>query len=167
LTTNLFALSSTKVDVYLPKFKFDASFQLADTLKAMGMTDAFTDHADFSGISDEGLKIDKVIHKAFIDVNEDGTEAAAATGVGFTDFFACTSCGPTPVFDADHPFLFALRDTHTGSLLFMGRVMQPGDASITSLTGPPVPEPNTATSLLVGACIGLVGGHRMRSRAGY
>jgi serine protease inhibitor len=157
LTWNLFALTSKKVDVYLPKFKFDASFALGGVLEAMGMTDAFTDRADFSGISNQGLKISSVVHKAFIDVNEDGTEAAAATGIGFSDFFACIGCSAPQVFNADHPFLFALRDTHSGSLLFMGPVMQPGDASISSLVGPVVPEPRSLLLLAIGIGVSSIG----------
>jgi serpin B len=161
LAQNLSSMHQSNVNVFLPKFKFDASFSLGKTLRGMGMTDAFLD-PDFSGISDQGLAISDVIHKAYIDVNEAGTEAAAATAVviGVT-----CACGPPQpqLFNADHPFLFALRDTHSGSLLFMGRVMRPGSASITSLTGPAVPEPGAALMLLVGACVSSVGRLRARS----
>src|ERR1019366_5890252 len=76
------AAHRTEVEVFLPKFKTTQQFMLKDTLSSMGMTDAFTDHADFSGMDGEpDLSITAVIHKAFVDVNEEGTEAAAATAV--------------------------------------------------------------------------------------
>jgi serpin B len=160
LTASLNGMYSTDVDVYLPKFKFDASFQLGDTLKSMGIIDTFNPiQADLSGIVSpdvEQLYISSVIHKATIEVDEAGTVAAAATGVVATAYNACFGCGAPPpqVFDADHPFLFALRDVHSGSLLFMGRVMQPGSASISSLTGPVIPEPRSSFLLAVG--IGII-----------
>jgi serpin B len=168
VSSDLSAVSQTKVDVYLPKFKFDASFQLGDTFQSMGMSDAFSERADFSGISGQGPKLSDVIHKAFIDVNEAGTEAAAATAVISITAVGCYGCGigQPPVFDADHPFLFALRDMHSGSLLFMGRVMQPGAASITSLGGPAVPEPMSRALLFVGVGCVIVGRLPWPSRRG-
>jgi serpin B len=86
----------------------------------MGMPTAFTGAADFSGISDGGLFISQVIHQAYVDVNEEGTEAAAATGV--------VMLGSAPMleeFVADHPFVFVIRDRGTGLILFMGRVVDP------------------------------------------
>ena len=112
-------LRRQKVIVYVPRFKMTSQFGLKDTLQAMGMILAFDDQkADFSRMSrGEGLYISAVIHKAFVDVNEEGTEAAAATGrLGES---------PTPVFQADHPFVFLIRDNRTGSILFMGRVVNP------------------------------------------
>jgi len=114
------------VDVYIPKFKLEATFSLAETLKAMGMTDAFDARlADFSGMADnESLFISAVIHKAYVDVNEEGTEAAAATAV----VMKLTSVAvrePPPVFRADHPFIFLIRDTRSGSILFIGRLANP------------------------------------------
>ena len=86
---------------------------------------AFSHEADFGGIStQEDLYISAVIHKAFVDVNEEGTEAAAATGV-MVGAMAVRRPEPTPVFRADHPFLFLIRDTTTGSILFMGRLTEP------------------------------------------
>jgi hypothetical protein len=98
------------------------------------MTDAFDPNlADFDGIADRSvydMHISGVFHKTFIDVNEVGTEAAAATGV----VIGITSVPPPPpVFRADHPFLFALRDAHSGSLLFLGRLNEPEIASISSV----------------------------------
>jgi len=114
-----------KVIVSVPKFTMTSQFSLASVLKSMGMTDAFTpDAADFSGMNDRrDLFISAVIHKAYVEVNEEGTEAAAATGV----VVGVTSAMPTqpPVFRADHPFLFLIRDNRTASILFIGRVMNP------------------------------------------
>lgn len=111
------------VDFAIPKFRIEAGGSIREALVSMGMPTAFTDSADFSGIDGErDLQITDVMHKAFIDVNEDGTEAAAATGI---------SIGVTSVpivqqtFRADHPFAFILRDTRTGAILFSGRVAQP------------------------------------------
>jgi len=113
-----------EVRVFLPRFKMTSEFSLSGTLAAMGMPDAFIDgKADLSGINgSRDLFIQAVVHKAFIDVNEEGTEAAAATGITV----GATSVPPPPtVFRADHPFLFMIVDQRTGSLLFMGRVVDP------------------------------------------
>lgn len=117
-------LIQQRVDVYLPKFTFNSKYSLAKNLAQLGMTAAFSDSADFSGINGTGgLKIDKVIHQAFVDVNEEGTEAAAATGisVGVTSVMMPTH----PIFRADHPFIFLIQDVKNGNILFMGRVMDP------------------------------------------
>jgi serpin B len=109
----------------MPKFKMTSRFSMAEVLRSMGMTDAFSAQAaDFSGMTGRrDLFISAVIHQAYVDVNEEGTEAAAATGV----VMRLTSAMPdrTPVFRADHPFLFLIRDKTTGSILFLGRVMNP------------------------------------------
>jgi len=116
---------SEKVNVFLPKFKLTQQFSLANTLAAMGMTDAFSPRADFSGMDGaKDLYISAVVHKAFVDVNEEGTEAAAATAVGMRASVMMRP-QPVPVFRADHPFLFLIRDTHSGSILFLGRVTNP------------------------------------------
>jgi len=121
----LAALSAQEVHVFLPRFKLEQAFLLNDQLIALGMTDAFDDAAaDFSGMMADGSKglfISKVIHKAFVDVNEEGTEAAAATAV----VVDTKSISLTPVFKADHPFLFLIRDVRTGTILFMGRMSNP------------------------------------------
>ena len=118
-------LRKRKVIVSVPKFKMTSQFRLAEVLKSMGMTDAFVpDVADFSGMNGRrNLFISAVIHKAYVDVNEEGTEAAAATAV----VVGITSVGPRtiPVFRADHPFLFLIRDNRSGSILFIGRVTNP------------------------------------------
>jgi serpin B len=125
LSNWLIRLRKRKVIVSVPKFKMTSQFRLAEVLKSMGMTDAFVpDVADFSGMNGKkDLYIFAVIHKAYVDVNEEGTEAAAATGVvvGITSVMP----GRIPVFRADHPFLFLIRDNHSGSILFIGRVMNP------------------------------------------
>jgi serpin B len=113
-----------KVIVSVPKFKMTWQFRLNEVLKSMGMSEAFSGNADFSGMTGRReLFISAVIHKAYVDVNEEGTEAAAATGVVMSK----TSIGPeeTAVFRADHPFLFLIRDNSSGSILFIGRVMNP------------------------------------------
>ena len=117
-----------KVIVALPKFKSTQQFELGGTLGAMGMAQAFSGSADFSGMTGKrDFAISEVIHKAYIDVNEEGTEAAAATAVGFR---ALAMRGPVeqpPVFRADHPFIFLIRDNRSSSILFMGRMADPGN----------------------------------------
>ena len=117
-------LQKRKVIVSIPKFKLTSQFSLASVLQSMGMTDAFSSSADFSGMDGQrDLYISAIIHKAYVDVNEEGTEAAAATAV----IMRLLSAEPdqTPVFRADHPFLFLIRDNKSGSILFIGRVMNP------------------------------------------
>ncbi|RXE57359.1 proteinase IV [Methanoculleus taiwanensis] len=118
------SLESQRVDVYFPKFTLETEYGLPETLAAMGMPTPFTAAADFSGMDgSEDLFISDVVHKAFVDVNEEGTEAAAATGV----VVSLTSVreDETPVFKADHPFVFLIQESETGNILFMGRVMRP------------------------------------------
>lgn len=115
-------LSTYKVDLWLPKFKAEKSYQLADLFKALGVQEAFTNNADFSGISNaEQLKIDTVIHKTFIDVDEEKTEAAAATAIGMMRATAMPPQYPRAEFHADHPFTYFIVDNDTGTILFMGR----------------------------------------------
>ena len=119
-------LSNQRVDVKLPRFKLEYGLELSDTLASMGMPRAFTRNADFSGMTtDRQLYISAVIHKAFADVNEEGTEAAAATAVTMKRALAMPKQQPPVVFRADHPFLFLIRDVPSGSILFMGRVTNP------------------------------------------
>lgn len=119
-------LASQKLDLNLPKFKFTAEFELGKTLSAMGMREAFQmGKADFTGIvSHEPFAIGEVVHKAFVDVHEEGTEAAAATAVMMRTASAPRQEDPV-LFKADRPFLFAIRHRDTGAILFMGRVAQP------------------------------------------
>lgn len=118
--------TSRRVMVYFPKFTLKTRYSLPDTLGAMGMPTAFTDNADFSGMDGtKNLLISDVIHQAFVDVNEEGTEAAAATAVVMRLAVAPANPEPVPVFRADHPFIFLIQDDETGAILFMGRVINP------------------------------------------
>ena len=110
------------VNLSMPKFDFESSFDLVETLATMGMPDAFSETADFSGMTgSRELLISAVVHKAFISVDEEGTEAAAATGVGMP-----TSVPEGPVeLTVDRPFVFLIRDSRTGAVLFGGRVVDP------------------------------------------
>jgi len=119
--------SSSHVVVSMPKFKTTYTSEMGETLKKMGMPAAFDGaKADFSGMTKAAhLHIDRVVHKAFVDVNEEGTEAAAATAVVMADEGAAVPL-PPKTFKADHPFLFMIRDDKTGSILFLGRVADPG-----------------------------------------
>ncbi len=117
---------STRYDLGLPRFKTTATLDLKETLQEMGMKDAFDDKtANFQGLSRSrpGLYIDKVIHKAFVDVNESGTEAAAATALGVE--MGSPRRGVPKTLQVDRPFLFLIRDQQTGSILFMGRILDP------------------------------------------
>jgi serpin B len=111
------------VQVWLPRFSMTRSKEMSDLLKELGMKSAFDPYAaDFSGInSSEGLYVSDVFHKAFINVDETGTEAAAATAV----VVGVTAIEVPQEFRADHPFLFFILDKHTGTILFMGRVADP------------------------------------------
>jgi serpin B len=117
-----------KVHVFLPRFKMLWELGLARVLVGMGMSDAFDpERADFSGMVSHGvggepLFLSEAIHKAFIETDEEGTAAAAATAVVVS---AAGLPPPIPVFRADHPFLFLIRDNRTGAILFMGRVADP------------------------------------------
>ena len=108
----------------MPKFEFTSGFSVKKALAAMGMPDAFTDNADFSGMTGKrDLFISDVIHKAFVSVDEAGTEAAAATAV----IMAATSMPAQPIaVTVDRPFIFLIRDNKTGAILFIGRVLDPG-----------------------------------------
>lgn len=112
------------VDVYFPKFKITWETVLNNALAILGMPDAFdTRKADFSGISNEDrIWISNVFHKALVEVNEEGTEAAASTAVVLAEYDDIA-----PVFRVDHPFIFIIKDNRTGSILFMGRIMNPAE----------------------------------------
>ena len=114
-------LRRIKVDTLFPKFKMTSRFELSSHLQNLGMKKAFSD-ADFSGMDgSRELYLSGVFHKAFVEVNEEGTEAAAATGA----VLGRRSIRRGPSFRADHPFLFLIRDKETGSVLFLGRYAQP------------------------------------------
>ncbi len=123
LTAITGALADAQVSVTLPKFSIETKAELADVLAALGMPSAFDDRADFSGITAaERLQISNVVHQANIDVDEKGTEAAAATAVVMRETAAPAE--PLTV-RVDRPFLFAVRDVPTGAVLFLGRVADP------------------------------------------
>jgi len=113
-------LERKKLKVFFPRFSLDVSYDLKDGLSGMGMTSIFdADRADLSGIAGDGqLHVSDAIHKAFINVNERGTEAGAVTSM------LHTTSGP-PTFRADHPFVFVIQDKETGSILFIGRLSDP------------------------------------------
>jgi serpin B len=116
-------LREQEVLVALPKFKMTSEFSMKDTLSAMGIKQLFSANgADLSGMNGQrDLFVSAAIHKAYVDVNEEGTEAAAATAV-----VAKLAAAPVhPIFRADHPFVFMIRDNHSGSILFLGRVANP------------------------------------------
>ena len=117
-------MKETKLDsISLPKFEFDSKYFMKDTLSAMGMPTAFTSDADFSGMDGTlNLYIDTVIHQAYVKVDEEGTEAAAATAVIMVEKSVAM---PRNVFRADHPFVFIIQEKETGNILFMGRVTDP------------------------------------------
>ena len=126
LTDWLRETTPRKVRVFLPRFKMTYRFSVKESLLKLGMTDAFDPgKADFSGMGGKphDLFISAVLHKAFVDVNEEGTEAAAATAVIISRAMAFAT--PPPEFRADHPFLFLIREKATGSILFLGRVADP------------------------------------------
>ncbi len=109
--------------IYLPKFEFNTKYFMNDALSAMGMPTAFSDSADFSGMTGKkDLLISFVIHQAYVKVDEEGTEAAAATAVGLQ---STSSVYPRKIFRADHPFIFIIQEKETGNILFMGRVTDP------------------------------------------
>ena len=120
-------LETKKVEVYLPRFKLETDYKLKQTLKDLGLKEAFNQNANFSGVTDtpEGIFIHEVIHKAFVDVNEEGTEAAAVTAVVRVLGASMVRPEPPPIFRADHPFLFIIRDVQSNIILFIGSVMNP------------------------------------------
>jgi serpin B len=118
------SMSEQKVNIFIPKFKFETKYMMKPMLIEMGMPEAFSDNADFSGMTGKkDLKISQVIHQAYVDVNEEGTEAAAATAVVFT--LTAINPGSIKVFRADHPFIFMIQQKDSGNILFMGRVENP------------------------------------------
>ena len=116
------SLERYEVDLWLPKFKTEKRYELAKLFNALGVKLAFTNFADFSGITDdEKLKIDAIIHQTFIDVDEEKTEAAAATAITLLRATAMPVKPKFVEFHADHPFVYFIWDNYTGTILFMGR----------------------------------------------
>jgi len=112
----------TEVHLSMPRFKYEYKRNLNEDLIALGMEIAFTDYADFSGITDRDILISDVIHQTFIETNEEGTEAAAATVVTFVE----TSAGPSgKTIELNRPFLYFIREIYTGTIIFMGVVEDP------------------------------------------
>jgi len=130
------ALKPQLVDLWLPRWTTTSTLELSDILAQMGMPLAFDGHrADFLGMADaealarlpglDRLFISRVLQKAFVETTETGTEAAAATAIAVEEGIAARE-GPKPVlFHADHPFLYLIRETATGAILFIGRVVDP------------------------------------------
>ena len=118
------SIETDRVTLTMPLFEFESEFSLGDPLAEMGMPDAFDDRAaDFSGMTgSRDLWISEVVHQAFVSVDEEGTEAAAATGVVM--LMSGLSKGPIEV-TVDRPFIFLIRDTGTGTVLFLGRASNP------------------------------------------
>ena len=113
-------LTETELDLLLPRFKVEDDWELKEVLKAMGMAVAFGGGADFSGINPNyELYISQVLHRTFVEVTEEGTEAAAVTVVDIRE----TSVSPS--MQLDSPFLFVIRDHHSGTLMFMGMIINP------------------------------------------
>jgi serpin B len=117
-------LGSRKGTVELPRFKLENEYNLKNALSAMGMPVVFTRQANFHGMSDEALYIDWIRQKTYVDVNEEGTEAAAVTGIGM---MAHVMRRPSPDFRmvVDRPFFLAIRDNQSGAILFLGAIMDP------------------------------------------
>ena len=120
-----FQMYEREVHVWLPRFKLDEKLSLEGSLANMGMDEMFSKNADFSGMDGtKELCVSNVLHRAYVEVNEEGSEAAAATAV-----VMMRMCAPRPMdhfeFKADHPFLFFIRDNATGSILFLGRLVNP------------------------------------------
>ncbi len=111
-------MNEQKIMLYLPRFKVENKFDLIPMLEGMGMKKAFTDYADFSKISDIAIFISQVIHKTYITVDEEGTEAAAVTAIGFET----TSLPTYPIVMVDKPFVFLIREKSTGVILFIGKM---------------------------------------------
>ncbi len=124
LERKLDGLAEREVVVEMPKFKLTSMTELSDTLAGMGMSTAFTRDADFSGIDGtRELFLSKVVHQVVVNLDEEGTEAAAGTAVVVTRAMARVSV--PLVFRVDRPFLYLIRDVKTGTIVFLGRIADP------------------------------------------
>jgi serine protease inhibitor len=119
--------SKHKLNVRLPRFTFEYDSDLDDALKRLGMTDAFNENANLSKIAGPPglLYISRVRHKSFVEVNEEGTEAAAVTSVEIRFTSYDPDAPQITMFHVDRPFVFAIKEKYTNSLIFIGRVMEP------------------------------------------
>jgi serpin B len=118
-------LQNKKVNLYLPKFTFETTMDLIETMKAMGMPTAFSTSADFSQLADESLYISLLKQKTYVSVDESGTEAAAVTSTGMMTTAVVPVDDTQPIlFEANRPFTFVIRERSTGVILFMGYVEQ-------------------------------------------
>jgi len=124
LRQSIAQLHSQKGTVELPRFKLENDYDLKQPLETMGMTDAFTRKANFKNISDEPLYIGWVRQKTYVDVNEEGTVAAAVTGIGFRALVVRREEPPFQMI-VDRPFFLAIRDNESGAILFLGAIMDP------------------------------------------
>lgn len=115
------SLKTREVEVFYPRFKQECKFELKDALQNMGMKQAFTDFADFSNMTDQRVKISFVKHDTYVEVTEEGTEAAAVTVVGI-EFTSIQEPPVTPVFRVNKPFVFVIRKKSTGVILFIGKM---------------------------------------------
>lgn len=116
------SVKKQKVEVYLPRFTVEQEIDLKDILKSLGVTEVFIKNANLTSLSDnKELFLSKAIHKSFIEVNEEGSEAAAASGMIAISRMAVLY----PQVIVDHPFFFLIRNKRAGTILFMGRVMHP------------------------------------------
>jgi len=120
-------MKQQRVEIFLPRFKLESGIDLNIALASLGMPDAFGPQSDFSGMDgSKWLYISGVYHKAWGEVNEEGTEAAAATAVAVAGRAVSKPPPPPPIFRADHPFVFFIRHTRSGCMLFLGRFAEPG-----------------------------------------
>jgi len=116
------SLGNKTVDLYMPRFKMETKYELNEMLKSLGMEIAFTPAADFSGISSEtDLMISEVLHKAFVEVNEEGTEAAAVTSVGFVEVAEPDDLTML----LNKPYIFIIHEVNSNAIMFMGKMMNP------------------------------------------
>ena len=120
------SMKNEVVELSMPKFETTSYFQLEHILKSMGMKNSFSEYADFSGMTgDSTLSIDRVIHKAFIEISEQGSGIPPSNAVVMGPS-ASPQNGTHKTFLANHPFLFLIIDEKTGSILFMGKINEPG-----------------------------------------
>jgi serpin B len=120
------ALTLSRLDLFMPKFELEAAFDLSDELQALGMVAPFSDITSFDAIHPDTDVIEVVVQNTVIKVDEDGVEAAAATGIG-GDGDGDGDPEPPPVMVVDRPFMLAIRDQPTNTLLFFGRVLDPNE----------------------------------------